>query len=187
MARRLHPHDGRKIARSLEVFRQTGIPHSTFLSQQRAAEQNGPLFRKLSLTTCLCFWLHSDRDVLDRRLDARVDTMLARGLLGECRHFAQRAPGAPGLARGLGQCIGFKELLPYVRQYPEAPAMGEAEPEAGAELLLSCLERMKGVTRRYARKQTAWVRGRIVKRRHSTVLLAATGFVSAVMEGEGGR
>jgi tRNA A37 N6-isopentenylltransferase MiaA len=82
MARRLHPHDKRKIARALQAFDTTGgVPYSTVLSLQakRIDGSTGPYNCKI---ICLVV---SDRTVHNERLDKRAQDMLAKGLVSEQR------------------------------------------------------------------------------------------------------
>uniref|UniRef100_A0A8C6ITE5 tRNA dimethylallyltransferase n=1 Tax=Melopsittacus undulatus TaxID=13146 RepID=A0A8C6ITE5_MELUD len=90
MAAKLHPHDKRKVARSLQVFEETGIPHSEILQQQQEEEGGGPLGGPLKYPHSCILWLHADQAVLDQRLEKRVDDMLAAGLLQELRDFHRR-------------------------------------------------------------------------------------------------
>ncbi|XP_036888417.1 tRNA dimethylallyltransferase isoform X2 [Sturnira hondurensis] len=61
MAAKLHPHDKRKVARSLQVFEETGIAHSEFLYRQRAEEGGGPLGGPLRFPNSCILWLHADQ------------------------------------------------------------------------------------------------------------------------------
>lgn len=79
------------------------------------------------------------------RINARVDAMLAAGLVEEARQaYAACGPTAR-------QAIGHKELLPYLE---------------GSEPLETAVERLKQETRRYAKRQITWF-----KRRQGTVVL----------------
>ncbi|XP_027481718.1 tRNA dimethylallyltransferase isoform X4 [Zalophus californianus] len=61
MAAKLHPHDKRKVARSLQVFEETGISHSEFLHRQHAEEGGGPLGGPLKFPNLCILWLHADQ------------------------------------------------------------------------------------------------------------------------------
>ncbi|XP_075801553.1 tRNA dimethylallyltransferase isoform X2 [Microtus pennsylvanicus] len=61
MAAKLHPHDKRKVARSLQVFEETGISHSEFLHRQHAEEGGGPLGGPLKFPNPCILWLHADQ------------------------------------------------------------------------------------------------------------------------------
>ncbi len=128
-AGRLHPHDLRRIIRALEVYTLTGVPLS---AQQNASPE--PRFDLVSVG------LTAPRDVLYRRIDARVDRMLAKGLVEEVRSLVQR-----GLADWLTavQALGYKEFFAYLR---------------GEEELSTAVARLKQETRRYAKRQRTWFR-----------------------------
>jgi tRNA A37 N6-isopentenylltransferase MiaA len=82
MARRLHPHDKRKIARALQVYDTTGgVPYSTVLSLQakRIDGSTGPYNCKI---ICLVV---NDRLVHNERLNRRAKDMLSKGLITEQR------------------------------------------------------------------------------------------------------
>ena len=125
------------------------------------------------------------------RLGARVDAMVARGLVDEARAFVGPAPsatdddstatndGGSGGARdgklGLAQAIGYKEFMPYFAAEAEAAAGaggegGGASAGAGASaaaaegVLASCVERLKIHHRQYAKRQVTWIRGRVLGR-----------------------
>ncbi|XP_053776340.1 tRNA dimethylallyltransferase isoform X1 [Desmodus rotundus] len=61
MAAKLHPHDKRKVARSLQVFEETGISHSEFLYRQHAEEGGSPLGGPLRFPNSCILWLHADQ------------------------------------------------------------------------------------------------------------------------------
>ncbi|XP_037077801.1 tRNA dimethylallyltransferase-like [Pollicipes pollicipes] len=160
----LHPNERRKILRSLEVVLRSGLPMSEHLRRQRAEAGGGALGGPLRFGRACLLWVTAEQATLDARLDARVDTMLARGLLAELadfhrRHNAPRLPAgrAADYTHGVFQTIGFKEFHAFLT-LPEA----EADSAEGRRLLAEGVERLKTVTRRYARKQTRWVRRRFL-------------------------
>lgn len=72
---------------------------------------------------------------------------------------------------GILQTIGFKEFIPYlerfdkqhdmlINRFVESPEMTE-EPD-GWKPLVSCLEELKMVTRRYSKTQLKWIRNRFL-------------------------
>ncbi|NXN97303.1 MOD5 dimethylallyltransferase, partial [Rhinopomastus cyanomelas] len=164
MAARVHPHDKRKVARSLQVFEETGIPHSAILHQQQEEEGGGPLGGPLKYPQPCILWLHADQAVLDQRLEKRVDDMLAAGLLEELRDFHRRynqekvAENRQDYQHGIFQSIGFKEFHEYL------VSEGSCSPETSALLLQKGIQALKQVTKRYARRQNKWVRNRFLKR-----------------------
>ncbi|ELV12388.1 tRNA dimethylallyltransferase, mitochondrial [Tupaia chinensis] len=164
MAAKLHPHDKRKVARSLQVFEETGICHSEFLRRQHAEEGGGPLGGPLKFPNPCILWLHADQTVLDERLDKRVDDMLAAGLLDELRDFHRRynqrnvSEESQDYQHGIFQSIGFKEFHEYLI------TEGQCTPETSNQLLKKGIEALKQVTKRYARKQNRWVKNRFLSR-----------------------
>ncbi|XP_038613992.1 tRNA dimethylallyltransferase [Tachyglossus aculeatus] len=160
----LHPHDKRKLSRSLQVFEETGISHSEFLRRQQAEEGGGPLGGPLRFPHLCIFWLHAHQEVLDQRLDRRVDDMLANGLLEELRGFHRRyneekiAADRQDYQHGIFQSIGFKEFHEFLI------TEGKCPPETSLQLLKKGVETLKQVTKRYARKQNKWVKSRFLSR-----------------------
>uniref|UniRef100_A0A8C6SZX9 tRNA dimethylallyltransferase n=1 Tax=Neogobius melanostomus TaxID=47308 RepID=A0A8C6SZX9_9GOBI len=169
MAAMLHPNDKRKIARSLLVHQETGIPHSVWLEEQRGQEGGGGLGGPLRYPDPCIFWLHSDMEALDKRLDARVDEMLAAGLIDELKDFHVRynekkvQDMSQDYQHGIFQSIGFKEFHDYLTA---AESCSQEERDA---LRNKGVEALKIATRRYARKQNKWVRNRFLKRPGDTV------------------
>uniref|UniRef100_A0A672GUJ6 tRNA dimethylallyltransferase n=1 Tax=Salarias fasciatus TaxID=181472 RepID=A0A672GUJ6_SALFA len=164
MAAMLHPNDKRKLARSLQIHQETGVPHSRWLEQQRGQEGGGGLGGPLRYSKPCIFWLHADMKTLDERLDSRVDDMLSAGLIDELKDFHVRynqqkiKDDSQDYQHGIFQSIGFKEFHDYLTA-PES--CGQPEKDA---LRNKGVEALKIATRRYARKQNKWVRNRFLKR-----------------------
>ncbi|KAM4630513.1 tRNA dimethylallyltransferase isoform 3-T3 [Polymixia lowei] len=164
MAAMLHPNDARKIARSLQVHEETGVPHSCWLEEQRGQEGGGGLGGPLRFPDPCIFWLHADMEALDKRLDARVDEMLSLGLIEELGDFHARynqervQDSSQDYQHGIFQSIGFKEFHEYLTT-PETSTQQEKDA-----LRDKGIEALKIATRRYARKQNKWVRNRFLKR-----------------------
>lgn len=164
MAAMLHPNDKRKIARSLQVHQETGIPHSVWLEEQRGQEGGGGLGGPLRYPDPCIFWLHSDMEVLDKRLDDRVDEMLDAGLIDELKDFhvaynkKKIQDESQDYQHGIFQSIGFKEFHDYLTA-PDSRSQEERDA-----LRIKGIEALKIATRRYARKQNKWVRNRFLKR-----------------------
>ncbi|KAM7383946.1 hypothetical protein PAMA_011346 [Pampus argenteus] len=165
MAAMLHPNDKRKIARSLQIHEETGLPHSHWLEEQKGLEGSDELGGPLRYPDPCIFWLHTDKDaLLDTRLDARVDEMLSAGLIEELRDFHVRfnqqkvQDGSQDYQHGIFQSIGFKEFHDYLTA-PESSTQHEKDM-----LRDKGIEALKIATRRYARKQNKWVRNRFLKR-----------------------
>jgi tRNA dimethylallyltransferase len=125
----------RRVVRALEVFLTTGVP----MSAQEGKEP--PPYRVDA------FILTLDRRALHARIDARVERMVAAGLVEEVRGLLERgySPALPALSG-----IGYAEIVAYLR--------GEcALPEA--------IERIKFSTHRYVRHQETWFRRNRAARR----------------------
>ncbi|XP_046554602.1 tRNA dimethylallyltransferase-like isoform X2 [Haliotis rubra] len=163
-AKKIHPHNRRKIIRALEVYSQHGVPLSDILKSQHASAGgtdalSGPVrYDK----TCI-FWIQCDQTVLDARLDARVDTMMEHGLLQELhdfhREYRQKMQGDCDYTLGIFQSIGFKEFHNYLL-LPEP----ESDTVKGRQLRDEGVELLKLATRQYAKRQIKWIRNRFLKR-----------------------
>jgi tRNA dimethylallyltransferase len=119
-AERIDPADRHRIVRALELQEIDALepPHGP--SQLWTADTRHPT-RLIGLVM--------DRDALYRRIDARVERIVAAGALDEVR-----AAAAAGASPGVRQALGF------------------------AALLAGDVERMKRQTRNYARRQLTWMR-----------------------------
>lgn len=134
IAQKFHPNDTRRIRRMLEICFLTGEKPSEVFSQQNKTE---------SRDRTLVFWLYSDQQVLNDRLDKRVDVMLSNGLLEEIKDmYGIYKAGDIDLERGVWQVIGFKQFLPFLE--------GNEPIENGVQV-------MKNDTRRYSKQQIGWI------------------------------
>ena len=79
--------------------------------------------------------LNIDREELYQRINQRVDQMMADGLLDEVRSLQDKR------SNNALNTVGYKEMFTYLD---------------GTWSLEEAVERMKGNTRRYARKQLTW-------------------------------
>lgn len=134
-AERLHPNDHRRLIRAIEVFRITGVPIS---SHQRQFEYALPAER------CRVFVLQWPRDILHRRIDARVDTMIAAGLAAEVSevHSACAQQGRT-MSRTAMQALGYREMTAHLR---------------GRCNLAEAVAAVKAHTRQFAKRQETWFR-----------------------------
>ena len=127
----IHPNNHLRVLRALEHYRATGRR----LSEQKAASL--PAQRPYrALVLGLDFAARSD---LYRRIDLRVDRMMAQGLLAEAETVYRRRDSY----RTAAQAIGYKEFFPYF---------------AGQAPLDACVEQLKQASRRYAKRQLTWFR-----------------------------
>ncbi|GBM65338.1 tRNA dimethylallyltransferase [Araneus ventricosus] len=164
MANSVHPEDRRKVIRSLQVYQQHGRQHSELLQEQRSQYGGSSLGGPLRFRNTIMLWLQCDKEVLNQRLDDRVDEMLEKGLISELLNFhkdynANRIDiQNPRYSEGIFQSIGFKEFHEYLILSEE-----EKHSDAGQRILEKAIEEMKLVTRQYARKQTKWIVNRFLK------------------------
>lgn len=124
-AARIEPRNKRRVIRALEVWRATGRP----FSEQQAASTPPFEIRKVGLTC--------NRELLYRRIDARVDRMMVDGLVAEVRGLA----GSYGWDIPAMSGIGYRQLGQHLR--------GEID-------LATAVQRIKYDTHRYARQQYTW-------------------------------
>jgi tRNA dimethylallyltransferase len=128
-AQAIHPNNVRRAVRALEVYTITGQP---FSQQQHKAP---PPYRITLLG------LTMDREALYRRADARVDQMMADGLLMEVQDLLNKG---------------------YDRTLPSMTGLGYAEMCThllDGESLESAIQRTKHNTHDFIRRQEIWFRG----------------------------
>jgi tRNA dimethylallyltransferase len=175
MADRWHPNDRRKIRRSLEIFLRTGKRASDVYMEQRLRKDSpkgpgnspegyeitDPAAEKISP---LIFWVHSEAETLKARLDARVDKMMEAGLLAEVksmdsflRHHTKLGKAVDS-TRGIWISIGWKEF----EQYLSALRADTESQEKLDQLLALSIEKTKTATRQYAKRQTRWIRLKLI-------------------------
>ncbi|KFA47875.1 hypothetical protein S40293_05170 [Stachybotrys chartarum IBT 40293] len=160
MAEQWHPNDRRKISRSLEIFLQTGRPASEhYAEQQRRKAEAAQAGNAPQRWDKLMLWVFSEREVLNERLDKRIDKMLDAGLLNEVQEMLkikqqkEAAGHFVGMTKGIWQSIGYRQFEPYAMALNQGKAPSELEP-----LKIAGTEDMKTATRQYARSQTRWIR-----------------------------
>lgn len=118
----------RRVIRALEVYHRTGRPLSS------CATRTPPDFSWTAIG------LDCPRDELYPRIDTRVDTMMASGLLDELRGLIERGYNCQ-LSSMAG--IGYRQLCQHL---------------AGELSLEEAVERIKTATHRLARMQSTWFR-----------------------------
>ncbi|KAG0165712.1 hypothetical protein DFQ28_008383 [Apophysomyces sp. BC1034] len=166
MANKWHPADRRKIMRSLQIFYQEGRLQSEIIKEQKEMNKDGlkPRFKSL------IFWLYADPAKLNPRLDERVDKMIDTGLFDEIQDLRKRVvegavktPGQENEAyqRGVWQAIGYKEFDPYFSAYEMQGKDENMDTDLG-NIKDQCTEKMKMVTRRYAKRQVQWIRNKLL-------------------------
>ncbi|MBF0211552.1 MAG: tRNA (adenosine(37)-N6)-dimethylallyltransferase MiaA, partial [Desulfamplus sp.] len=130
-AKRIHPNDGFRIVRALEVVEVTGKPISSFQSQHSFCSQR---------YTPLKIALHIDREKLYQRIEKRVDIMVEQGFVDEVKSLIGNGYGC-GLKSM--QSIGYRHVCDFLNC--------KTSWEETIRLL-------KRDTRRYAKRQLTWFR-----------------------------
>lgn len=125
-AARLHVNDFRRVVRALEVW------HS---GREKISREKEP--DRLVYDACV-FGLRCERGLLYRRIEERVDAMIASGLEAEVRRLL--ANGVPRDAQAM-QGIGYKEMAAYID---------------GALTLDEAVDEIKKATRHFAKRQITW-------------------------------
>jgi tRNA dimethylallyltransferase len=129
LAKKLHPNNLGRVIRALEVYEATGERMSVLQERARQAPAEYDM-RMVGLT-------YRNRESLYGRINARIDDMLARGLVEEARDALEDGGDT------FSQAIGLKEFKAYFE---------------GVENLSDAVERLKQSTRRYAKRQLTWFR-----------------------------
>ena len=130
-AQAIHAHNIKRMIRALEFHYLTGEKISEH--NEREAERQSP-YR-------YCYFvLNDDRARLYRRIEERVDQMMADGLLEEVKGLKAR-----GCTRDMVsmQGLGYKEILDYLE---------------GDITLEEAVYRIKRDTRHFAKRQLTWFR-----------------------------
>lgn len=128
-AARIHANDERRTVRALEVYHQTGRPISEHQGQwDRGARGDAMLVG-----------LEWPSEAINRRINARVREMVARGLADEARGLWAAGRLGPQAREGLG----YKQ---FVAHFEGVCSHDEA------------VERTKIETRRFAKNQRTWLR-----------------------------
>lgn len=126
-AKKIHPHDLRRLVRALEFYYSTGqkISHQWELTRgKKKATQ--------------MFGLYMPRELLYERIDQRVDKMIREGFLEEVRYLQRQGYSFQHKSM---QSLGYKHMLKYLR---------------GDWSFAEAVNFMKRDTRRYAKRQLTW-------------------------------
>ncbi len=118
-------HNKRRLVRAIEVCRETGRPFSEL---RQKGEEN---------YDCLWLGLEVPRDELNRRIDERVDVMIAHKLVDEVRALKERfgceIPSMSG--------IGYRQVCWFLDGY---------------QSLKDAIEDVKTDTKQFAKRQMTW-------------------------------
>lgn len=126
----IHPNNVRRVVRAFELLEQG----TTY------ADEHATLHMRTDRYPTLYLGLNVERATLYRRIDERVDDMVAHGLLDEVESLVRDGFGDTLTAR---QAIGYKEFLGVLE---------------GTKSLHEAIDEVKRSTRRYAKRQMTWFR-----------------------------
>ena len=126
-AAKIHPRNAKRIVRALEII-------------EIAGDYTSSLPRHEYVAPAVQIALELPYEVLDARIEARVDSMWEQGLVDEVRGLAERGLRESVTAR---RAVGYAEVLHYLD--------GDLTEAEARELV-------KRNTRRLARKQDRWFR-----------------------------
>lgn len=133
-ARRIHPNDGQRIQRALEVVEVSGRQLSEWhRSGPRPAGPAGPVVR-LAVAP-------AERRDLHRAIDTRFRAMVERGLVDEVRSLAERPGVGPDLPSM--RAVGYRQVWDHLQGRSDHAEM---------------VERAIAATRQLARRQLTWLR-----------------------------
>ncbi|MBQ7677547.1 MAG: tRNA (adenosine(37)-N6)-dimethylallyltransferase MiaA [Lachnospiraceae bacterium] len=141
----IHKNNKKRLIRALEYYELTGEPISVHNERERS--------RKAAYDF-LYYVLTDDRTLLYRRIDRRVDAMIAEGLVDEVAGLRER-----GVKKGMTamQALGYKEIDAYLD---------------GTITLEEAVYTIKRDTRHFAKRQLTWFKRekdvRMIDRREYT-------------------
>jgi len=131
-ASKIHPNDLQRLLRALDIFHRSGHPISSLQKKKNLPQD-------IDFRTVV---INRPREILYKRINERVDTMIEQGLVEEFRSLRERGYGetSPGMV-----CVGYRELFNFER--------GESGLKEASDLI-------KQNSRRYAKRQMTWFRNK---------------------------
>jgi len=129
-AKRIDFQDKQKILRAISVYEFTGKPISAYWKRSSPDK----LIRSFNLL------ITENRDILYKRINARIDKMLQNGLLTEVEHLLKKGytKEDPGM-----RSVGYQEFISYFENTSD---------------LDECIDLAKQHTRNYAKRQFTWLK-----------------------------
>ncbi|MCI9462301.1 MAG: tRNA (adenosine(37)-N6)-dimethylallyltransferase MiaA [Lachnospiraceae bacterium] len=127
----LHANNIKRVIRAIEFYEKTG---------RRISEHNEEQHEKASPYSFVYFVLTQDRAKLYEKIDARVDSMLEKGLVEEVRNLKSMGCTKEQVSM---QGLGYKEILAYL---------------SGEYTLEEAVYYIKRDTRHFAKRQLTWFR-----------------------------
>lgn len=126
----IHPNNVRRVERALELLDEG----TSYAKEHEGLKRHAPHYVASIFATV------RRREELYRRIDARVDAMMAAGLVEEVKALLDQGLRESTTA---AQAIGYKEVVEYL------------DGNCGLE---ECMETIKLRSRRYAKRQLSWIR-----------------------------
>lgn len=157
MAERLRPSDTQRLLRALEVVEATG--------RSLAAWQAGPPRRPDLPARILGVALVPPAAIVNPRIEARLDAMLAGGAVEEVRGLLRREPEA--LRLPIAKVHGLREIAAHLR--------GELDATAAKAAIAAQI-------RRYAKRQRTWFRHQLPELEPSPALGDDPGLLARTLE-----
>jgi len=134
-AETIHKNNVKRVMRAIEICLVTGQKKSEL------DQKNSKICEKYDhRVITLCF---HNRELLYDRIDRRVDAMIDDGLIEETKRLMDMGVFERSITAS--QAIGYKELLPFIRN---------------EDTLLNCVDELKRASRRYAKRQITWFSGK---------------------------
>ena len=130
-AEKVHPNNRRRVIRALQICN-TG----TKKSEIEDAQMHQPIY------DCLIIGLNTDREVINQRINNRVDQMVEQGLENEVKDLFEKYPYTYHCFQG----IGYKEFIDYVEN---------------RTTLSETIEAIKLHTRQFAKRQMTWFKNQM--------------------------
>lgn len=133
-AAKIHPNDGRRIQRALEVYERTGVKMSSYHARSVACQHSAVSIVNLGLFPAARSRLHAG-------IETRFDAMLANGLIDELKQLRQAwrlAPQMPAM-----RCVGYRQAWHYLENKCSYQTMRDQAIAA---------------TRQLAKRQLTWLR-----------------------------
>ena len=122
----------KRVVHALEICTMTGRTYTSFRMKEKRSLESCRSVRPFKIVK---IGLNREREELYNRINARVDEMMQKGLLKEAEALY------PMRELNALNTVGYKEIFEYIN---------------GRWSLDEAIERIKGNTRRYARKQLTW-------------------------------
>ena len=130
----------RRVIRAVEVIRLTGKPFSQQRAEWKSTVQGPSAFARATADkqSTVLFGIKRETTDLRARVDARVDAMFARGLIGETQQLLER-----GLLKNKTamQALGYRQVAEHLR---------------GEHTMAETIELVKIKTRQFAKRQMTW-------------------------------